>query len=540
MGAVSRDFVIFDDNGQIVFTTNPDARVDMGKRDQGTYSDGEHVLSFVEFDLSNWCGVVVTPSEMFYKRLSVARTLYGLSVILSIVFGGICAWYMLKQNYKPVQSIIDLLEKKKRKAIQDGNEYAFLLETLSDMLENERATDKLLDKQSENLRRNFFIGLLYGNRDIKISEEIVGSIDFLSDNFIVLIFNAVNFTELFPEEKKMQEEQRKETAQFIITNIMTELIGKYHRCYMVEVGDELVGIVSLSPQRDEPERDVLEALNVGCSAIEDNFSLIMNVIVGALCENIEEISESYKEVFKALEYVRLTGQGGILRAREILENEEDDYSAYPPELDVRLANAIKSGKKDTATEVLEEIFNESVNSNRVIGRKERYLILEVVSTLLKVAGDETERKSLADICYMQDKTTVLKQELISVIDKLCDKNLIQIQEMSSGIELKVCDYIDEHYQEQTLTIQELGERFGLAPYYLSRNFKSKIGIGVAEYLRKIRVHKAQEIMSENEFIRLEEVAETVGLNGTRALTRAFKQELGILPTDFRASLIREK
>ncbi len=538
LGTSGREFVMLDNENQTVFATNDDLKVDPSKREKTVYEDRKNVLSFVELEMTDWCGVAITPKEIFWARLRVTRALCMASIVLSIILGIICTRYILKRNYEPMRSVVNLLADKRKKAVKDENEYSFLIETLSDMLKEESLANKLMDKQSDTLRRNFLIGLLYGDYDIKMPDEIINGVNFLSDSFIVIIFNIVNFKELFSEDKQLGENQRKESAQFIITNIMTELIGKYHDCYMVDVGKELVGIVSLSPQRREPERDVLEALNVGCSVIEDNFNLMVNVIVGRIYEGIDKISEGYKEAYEILEYVRLTGLSGIVQCQELFV--DNYYYYYPPELDIQLVNAIKSGSKTTASEILTEIFKKNFEEKKFFAVKVKYLILEIASTLLKVTEDENERKNIADICYMQEDMAQAKEKLFVTVEKLCEKNLEQIQESGSGIEMEVCAYIEEHYQEQTLTIQELGDKFGLAPYYLSRNFKSKMGTGIAEYLRKIRVEKAKEIMTENAFIRFEELTETVGLNGTRALTRAFKQELGILPGEYRKMISKGK
>ena len=58
---------------------------------------------------------------------------------------------------------------------------------------------------------------------------------------------------------------------------------------------------------------------------------------------------------------------------------------------------------------------------------------------------------------------------------------------------KCCEYIREHYVED-ITLSMLSEFIHMSPAYLSHVFKSNVGIGYKQYLTKIRMKKACEML----------------------------------------------
>lgn len=529
-------FVILDENNKKLFEIGEVSEFDASKRANLMYDDRGKVVSFVELETVNWCGVAISGKSIFWARLRSTQTLIIISVCSSLIIGGIFVCFILKKNYAPIKKIVNQALASNNENATKENEYNYLENTLNYLKNTENMLESMVEKREDIIRNHFFISLLRGLATDKMRTEAKIEAGFMSAAFVICAFDVVNYKELFADEPNMSDAQRKETTEFIINNVMLETIGRFHKGYMIEDGENFVCIIALSPEREEPERDVLEALNIGNTAIEENFNLIMNIIVSNVCRCTEKLPEGYREVLDVLEYVRLTGSCGIVRCSGVFI--DADYY-YLPELERCLIGAIETGMADRANEVLEEMFSSEDQSNSLSGLKLKILTVELAKTLLKYAENDSERSSIVAICNQTNNCSKVKELAFSVVDGLCKKKASQVNRMAISIEEGVKEYIEQHYAETMLTIQEFGDYFGLSPYYVSRVFKNKTGIGVVEYLRQVRVNKAMEIMRENPIISFEDLAATVGLNGSRALTRAFKHEIGILPTEFRQRLGKE-
>ena len=531
---LQKDIAILDGSNQTIYATKPFA-VNTQEEEMTLYREGKNVVMFTGLDVSNWRCAVSEPRHNFLKQVWKVRYLCLLGILFSLALGGVCIRYVMKKNYTPVKEVLNMIEKQRKKCIQNGeNEYEFILQTLIESLRGEETRQKRLEEQEKLLKTNVLMNLL-NNRDAALSDKIMTQLNFLSDTFTVVIFDVLNIDELFGEEPSMTHEQRQSTGIFIIDNIMSELIGKHHRCFFSDMGQKLVGIVSFSEERDMPERDLLEALNAGNAAIEENFGLLVNIIVGKICNGTENIGRCYREALELLEYVHITGMNGIVESDEICM--DDEYSSSD-EREVQLLSQIKMGMSEAAKATLQEIFGANASGKPLHPQQIKCLMLEISGSLLKLVNTNEESAAIMEICYADKDLLQAKAELTAIVEKLCEDYKTRMNSERTGLDESIKTYIEQHYYESGMNAQTLGDAFHLAPYYLSRSFKARNGIGVMEYLRKVRVERAKELIHENPHVKLETVAENVGFISTRNLTRAFKHELGILPNDYRKSLGR--
>jgi len=82
--------------------------------------------------------------------------------------------------------------------------------------------------------------------------------------------------------------------------------------------------------------------------------------------------------------------------------------------------------------------------------------------------------------------------------------------------------------EDPPTLEQLGREVGCSSFYLSRIFSQEVGLTVPQYLRKLRMEKAGELLLTGRY-NVTEVAIEVGYNSLSHFSRAFCQTMGICP-----------
>jgi two-component system response regulator YesN len=93
-------------------------------------------------------------------------------------------------------------------------------------------------------------------------------------------------------------------------------------------------------------------------------------------------------------------------------------------------------------------------------------------------------------------------------------------------------YIDAHYGDPTLSLEEVGLSAQISPGYLSRLLKLETGFSFVDYLTRVRINKAVQIMNDPA-VKVYEVAEAVGYQSQHYFSRAFKRVFGRPPIEFR-------
>ena len=93
-------------------------------------------------------------------------------------------------------------------------------------------------------------------------------------------------------------------------------------------------------------------------------------------------------------------------------------------------------------------------------------------------------------------------------------------------------YIDAHYCEADASLEQVAGAVEASPGYLSRLLKQETGFSFVDYLTRVRINKAVQIMS-NPAVKVYEVAEAVGYQSQHYFSRAFKRVFGRPPVEYR-------
>ncbi|WWR16404.1 response regulator [Lachnospiraceae bacterium JLR.KK008] len=97
---------------------------------------------------------------------------------------------------------------------------------------------------------------------------------------------------------------------------------------------------------------------------------------------------------------------------------------------------------------------------------------------------------------------------------------------------RAIQYIEDHFSEESLSIQEIAEEIGLSSTHLSRVFKTATGDTVWDYLTKLRIRKACRILRTSN-AKIYEVAEMTGYASPQYFSQVFYKQIGVKPLDYR-------
>jgi YesN/AraC family two-component response regulator len=98
--------------------------------------------------------------------------------------------------------------------------------------------------------------------------------------------------------------------------------------------------------------------------------------------------------------------------------------------------------------------------------------------------------------------------------------------------VKIEEYLQEHFAKP-INHQQLSEKFGIVPSYLSKIFAKHKGISPAKYIVQLRMAKAKELLLEHPDWLAKDIAEIVGYPDPNYFSRIFKRETGLYPSEFR-------
>jgi two-component system response regulator YesN len=195
--------------------------------------------------------------------------------------------------------------------------------------------------------------------------------------------------------------------------------------------------------------------------------------------------------------------------------------------DVMLQNT-KEGELETARELAHEIIDivNTTNNNPEKAMEELYEILVVFWYELNKAIPLLNLEKPKKAPVME-----LEVYLMDFLDATCQAVLEDKQDRY-GRAFKIVDqYLHAHCAQQ-ITLEVTAKMVNLNPKYFSQLCKVYLGSPFIEYLTRIRMEKAKQLLEEGNF-NVKEIAEMTGFLDGNYFTRVFRQHYGMAPSMYR-------
>lgn len=138
--------------------------------------------------------------------------------------------------------------------------------------------------------------------------------------------------------------------------------------------------------------------------------------------------------------------------------------------------------------------------------------------------------------YREDENTKEAQTARKRLSK-SDSIPEEIFKKSGKMLEQVEQYVQENYNKN-ISLKSLGEHFYINNVYLGQIFKREYGFTFRDYLNRLRIEKAMELLAETDD-KIYMIAEQVGFSSVDYFVNKFIQEKGITPRRYRMELKKE-
>lgn len=129
-----------------------------------------------------------------------------------------------------------------------------------------------------------------------------------------------------------------------------------------------------------------------------------------------------------------------------------------------------------------------------------------------------------------------EQTVAQITEKLLEASRQQLSREDARMD-QILSYIEQHYTEE-LKLEDLGEKFGFSYNYLSAYFNQQMKEGFNDYLNRVRIHKACEVLQDLT-VPVAQVSALVGYSGHSYFCRVFKKYTGKTPSEWRRDSIEK-
>lgn len=210
-----------------------------------------------------------------------------------------------------------------------------------------------------------------------------------------------------------------------------------------------------------------------------------------------------------------------------------------------LVQLLEAGRWDAIEEKLESVFSS-------IAQLERHTYQEHVMEVTFTVGS-----ALISICHKNGKRleAIIGEDFGALLQPAPFRSVEQLREWTARVLGRVQadihsgqgettayfvrraqEYVEHNLAGDT-SLQAVADFVCLHPVYLSRVYKSETGEGLSSYILRLKMEKAEKLLTESNK-KVHEIAELLGYDNSPYFIKVFKKHFGWTPKEFRGQTLR--
>ena len=200
---------------------------------------------------------------------------------------------------------------------------------------------------------------------------------------------------------------------------------------------------------------------------------------------------------------------------------------------LKLVQALRKGDKALSAELFNQYY-QRLHQNYRSQILFKYFAFKSFKLLKEALSDyipESMTEELSQIATVENEEAQSGQ-MKQFLQKVCDYRTVSQKSTQLDLTNRILDYIRENAFLPTLSLEQMGDEFGLSPYYISRFMTEQTGSNLKNYITKLRMEEAKRLLRETS-LPLYEVVVHIGYLDVSSFIRKFKREMGKTPGEYR-------
>ena len=283
---------------------------------------------------------------------------------------------------------------------------------------------------------------------------------------------------------------------------------------------------------EEFENNILPVL---CSSVQGEL-----VCCWFEVERLLDLPDVMKKIWRVSQWNLLFDRGELIRFQKV-ENMKTVPLKYPAKIEEQARQAVQASDGEEIKKCYYRLYG--------ILRQEMHDPEEMKECLIRfnmalvnaykmqhIIGSELEIQRCMQEILIAVSWRQIRQAMEKFLQALhFDAFLEEGDEALSPLVRKALQLVRKYY-DQGITLEEIAGTLFVSEEYLSTQFKKETGAGFTETVKRYRINRIKGLLLGTR-LKLNQIAELTGYSDPKYMSRVFKEETGMLPTEFRKSVL---
>lgn len=289
--------------------------------------------------------------------------------------------------------------------------------------------------------------------------------------------------------------------------------------------------ISQNPYEDRI--DLVEKARELVARLENRLDAKFRVGIGRIWE-MAEMERSYREALRALN----GSLSRVIHIEDLSQNGVYD-EAFPGNNEKRMYRFLEEGNEEGMLQEVNFFFDWMVEHYSQDMNNIRLKILEFIIWSEKIAFEcgainygFSYRRDYLDtamsLSTYEELHKWFQEKMVNVCRAIRDQKVDQ----SNSAVKKAMVYIQENYSKD-ISLDDVSGQVNISPYYFSKIFKDETGENFIEYLTRVRIERAKELLVDAN-ISVKEAGIQSGYSDPNYFSRIFKKQMDMTPSEYKA------
>ncbi|MFD0696653.1 helix-turn-helix domain-containing protein [Paenibacillus sp. GCM10027628] len=509
----------------------------------GTLVEDKTLLISSKSTYNGWVYVVGLPKSIVMKQSEFIAKVTWTITASTLLLGIIAALLFANRNSAPINRIVTVFREQTGHGGYKGkNEYDFLQGNISNLLASQKSLEEELKRQQPLLEDAFLKRLLKGEFDsfqeVRTLMHSLPNMDLKGDVGYVAILRINGYSGLVSKEII----QELNAARLLMKKLLIEPSDAIQMNVTDLDSDKIAVLITLAEAGDWGMTDhIAAAFDQLREYVKTEYRMQITVAIGSSFQVLSDSSRSFEEARQALDYSVLIEDTPIIWYQNV--NKESTMYYYPIDMELRIINAVKIGEIHEVNRIFEQLLEQNFSERHLSMEMVQQLFGELKGTFFKLLQhnpftDQAVSEGLKPRVEKLQLSTNLdrfRNEIQGLLEAFCKRVLKKKEDRTGEIFNKIVTFLENQYPDSDLNLYRISVAVDLPEKYISQLFKEQTGENLSDYLEKIRIKNATDLLFNSEHT-IDEISHQVGYNSAHAFRRAFKRVSGVSPSIYRKTV----
>jgi AraC-like DNA-binding protein len=342
-------------------------------------------------------------------------------------------------------------------------------------------------------------------------------------------------------EKNNEGEGLLKQPRVICQNVFHQILGERNTVFSF-YDNNIIYFVLFMNLQDNTDSINIEATIVQVQRyLRENHNLEVFAAVSSVYTQVADLPQALREADNAFDAMMLVGQKTLVRYHGSADAVHGDSMFMPLPEEARLMGSLRSGDFMQAKEIFNAIIVIFLKSYDSIPQILRLKIYKLIGTMLEIinsldmvnARALIEKISLGSDVLNLSNITEFQNQMNYLFDELDHYYQETMDLEKNQFVAKIKDFVTENYGNPNLNVSMISYMLNRNLDYVSRTFKKLTGIGLLDYIHKVRIDIAKSALTDNQNLPVQQISSMVGYQSCESFIRLFKRSEGITPGRYR-------